>query len=322
MEASPQNPQNMIDTTDALEAVSACQSMKNFLFLLILLGLFICQVVFWLNHFDLVRDAECSSCPGMKTPADCSATPDGKCSSQKEPPQANAIDQSPKALVYLAATAEPTEVQDPPTTPIEKTIDEIVNSANEKKPEAEVLLEKETELIPAEIPSEHATEDMLEPVKEPQDAETADDDIHSDKLELFSISSGFAKLLVAVCNHIILVAAVLYSLTLLVCLKISLVGRLGGINHIVRAFFVSLFLLVVLIPWQTVLPGVMIGVLWSPRAIWCECWLRADASLYCNIMMYLRFCGMWLLAIWLLLSAQGRSAKWAKATLRRLGIAK
>jgi hypothetical protein len=35
----------MIDTTDALEAVSACQSMKNFLFTLILIGLALCQTV-------------------------------------------------------------------------------------------------------------------------------------------------------------------------------------------------------------------------------------------------------------------------------------
>jgi hypothetical protein len=52
----------MIDTTDALEAVSACQSMKNFLFTLILIGLALCQTVFWMNHFGLINKQGCTGC--------------------------------------------------------------------------------------------------------------------------------------------------------------------------------------------------------------------------------------------------------------------
>ena len=141
-----------------------------------------------------------------------------------------------------------------------------------------------------------------------------------DKKGLFRISGDLAVKLVVISNYVIIIAAVLYSLSLLVCLKISLVGRLGGINHIARAFFVSLFLLVILIPWQTVLPGVLIGAVWRPGALWCECWSRADGSMYWKILFYLRFCGLWLLAFWLLMLAQTRSSKWARATLRRLGM--
>jgi len=107
---------------------------------------------------------------------------------------------------------------------------------------------------------------------------------------------------------------------LLICLKISLTGRLGGMNHITRAFFVSLFLLVVLVPWQRVMPGVLIGSVWLPGELLCGGWAKADGSVFCNVMFYLRFCGLCFVALWFLLWAQIRSSKWARATLRRLGV--
>ena len=51
-------------------------------------------------------------------------------------------------------------------------------------------------------------------------------------------------------NFILVPVAILYCLSLLFSLKISLLGRLGGINHISRAFFISLTFLVLLLPWQ------------------------------------------------------------------------
>ena len=47
-----------------------------------------------------------------------------------------------------------------------------------------------------------------------------------------------------------LVAAMLLSLTLLLALKLSLLGRLSGVAGFVRAFFWSLILLAMVIPWQ------------------------------------------------------------------------
>lgn len=325
MEMNPAKPQNMIDTTDALEAVSVCQSMKNLLFVLILLGLFVCQIIFWMNHFDLIRGQEgCTACPVLNPQ---SGAAEQKPSSPKPEPQANAqMDGWSTAPVSLTATTdllplnEAADEKTPPASPIEETIDDVVGSTGKQQPEEGVLLEKEPDFIPVDIPAKHASPEMLEPADEAQEAAGTEEDLLKDKLALFRISSDFAKTLVRVCNYIILTAAILYCLTLLICLKVSLVGRLGGINHIARAFFVSLFLLVVLVPWQTLLPGFLIGALWRPGAIWCECWARADGSLFWEVMLYLRFCGLWLLAVGLLLSAQGRSAKWARATLRRLGV--
>ncbi|MCK5174616.1 MAG: hypothetical protein KAR47_14580, partial [Planctomycetes bacterium] len=59
-----------------------------------------------------------------------------------------------------------------------------------------------------------------------------------------------AVIIVRICNFALILAATLYSLVLLISLKISLVGRLGGISHISRAFFLTLFALVILMPWQ------------------------------------------------------------------------
>ena len=322
METSPARPQNMIDTTDALEAVSACQSMKNFLFTLILIGLALCQIVFWMDHFGLVNKEGCSACKNAG-PACPSAVSTEQCSPDACPesrPQANAQN---AGLISLAATTDAARPVEPvaeaePVKPIEQAINEIVKTANQPQPEKEILLEKEADRIPAEIPTEHATPQMLEPQAVPEEAESAEE-IPLNK-DLFRVSCRFATGVVTVCNFIVLTAAILYCLSLLICLKISLTGRLGGINHIARAFFISLFLLVVLIPWQQVIPGVLIGSVWTPRELLCGGWAKTDSSVFCEVLFYLRFCGLCVVALWFLLWAQIRSAKWARATLRRLGV--
>jgi hypothetical protein len=322
METSPARPQNMIDTTDALEAVSACQSMKNFLFTLILIGLALCQIVFWMDHFGLVSKDGCSACKraGLVCPA---VVPTDQCplnACPKSKPQANAQNTGP---VFLAATtdaAQPTEpaAEAEPVKPIEQAINEIVKTANQTPPDKEIRLENEADRIPAEIPTEHATPQMLEPQAVPEETEAAEK-IPLNK-DLFRVSCRFATGVVAICNFIVLTAAILYCLSLLMCLKISIAGRLGGINHIARAFFISLFLLVALIPWQRMLPGVLIGSTWVPGELLCGGWAKTDSSVFWEVLFYLRFCGLCVVALWFLLWAQIRSAKWARATLRRLGV--
>lgn len=330
MEPNAARPQNMIETTDALEAVSACQSMKNFLFTIAMIAMALCQIIFWMNHFDLIEKGSCSSCQESVVPADSTCPVPSKCSFGPKP-QAKVLD-IVSAPVYLAATTETAQVSQNETVTaeseainnIEEAIDQIVESANQAKAaeiEEDILLEKESDYIPAEIPTEDAAAEMLEPVEEsPEDAESSEQAASLDKLSLFRISCCFASGVVAVCNFIILTAVMLYSLSLLICLKISLAGRLGGINHVTRAFFVSLFLLVIVVPWQVVLPKVLIGSVWLPGELLCGGWAKTDTSIFWKVMLYLRFCGLWLVAVWLLLLTQIRSAKWARATLRRLGV--
>ena len=329
MENSQTRPQNMIETTDALEAVTACQSIKNFLFTLILIGLILCQIIFWMDHFGLVNKDGCDACrkavQQSHFPGACNL---GKCP-LIESPEYNQAKAQQAGPIFLAVTTEPAQQTEPVAAQaeavqdIEKAIDQIVDSANQPKPDGEILLEKETAIMPAEIPTKHASPEMLEPQTPLQKSgisEDAEDVEKINPLSLFRISCSFAVGLVAICNFIIVVSAILYCLSLLMCLKISLAGRLGGINHITRAFFVSLFLLVIIIPWQVVLPKVLIGTIWLPGELLCGAWAKADNSIFWKVLFYLRFCALPFATVWFLLWAQIRSGKWTRATLRRLGV--
>jgi hypothetical protein len=123
---------------------------------------------------------------------------------------------------------------------------------------------------------------------------------------------------VAFLNFVLIPSAVLYCLTMLFSLKISLIGRLGGINHIARAFFVSLVFIVLLLPWQLLFLPVFGGAMFTPSELVAACNApKTDAAM---ISFYLRFTGYWLLVVLLLLAAQLRSMRWAKMTLRRLEV--
>lgn len=127
-------------------------------------------------------------------------------------------------------------------------------------------------------------------------------------------------IVVKVCNFILVIAATLYSLTLLMSIKISLCGRLGGLSHISKAFFTSLFALVILMPWQALLPGVLVGAIYTPAELFTPAECLSVPPVVGEILYYFRFSGMWLVVTLLLISSQSRSMKWAKTILKRLGI--
>lgn len=136
----------------------------------------------------------------------------------------------------------------------------------------------------------------------------------------FKLPCRFGWVLVGGLNFVLLFSAVLYCLVLLITLKVSLVSRLGGISHSSRAFFISLFLLVFLFPWQCLVPGVLIGAVYLPSELLCVFPAKAADSKIWLVLMYLRFVGFWVLAVWLLLWSWFRSGRWYRATQRRLGI--
>ena len=141
--------------------------------------------------------------------------------------------------------------------------------------------------------------------------------------EKFSIDYFYVSKVVRGCNFVLMLAATMYCLVLMFCLKVSLVGRLGGINHIARAFFISLFVLIFLFPWQRFFgtsDAVAIGAIYLPRELLNVIQNRATLSPTELGFHYLRFVGSWALVVILLFSSQIRSAKWANTTLRRLGI--
>ena len=121
-------------------------------------------------------------------------------------------------------------------------------------------------------------------------------------------------------NFVLIPAAALYCLTMLFSLKISLLGRLGGINHICRAFFLSMVMLVLLLPWQRFFAGVIVGAMYTPKELLNCCTAVETKGIFGAAFYYLRFTGYWLLILLLLICAQIRSARWARATLRRLEV--
>jgi hypothetical protein len=136
---------------------------------------------------------------------------------------------------------------------------------------------------------------------------------------LQDIDAGYLSHVVELVNGVLIVTTVLYTLALFFSLMISLVGRLGGIRHISRAFFLSVILLVLVIPWQMLaqsrLPGVVYGL---PELL---DWMAIkNESLLNTILYYLRFSGYWLIFLLLLLVSQMRASRWTKSILRRLEI--
>jgi len=136
---------------------------------------------------------------------------------------------------------------------------------------------------------------------------------------LFRITFDRLSWVIRFLNGVLILAATLYWLTTLFSLKVSLIGRLGGINHISRAFFLSLIMLVLLLPWQLVLGSVVLGATYTPNEL--AQWHQAKTDgMFGIILYYLRFCGYWILVLLLLLFSQARSSRWAKAILRRLEV--
>lgn len=136
---------------------------------------------------------------------------------------------------------------------------------------------------------------------------------------LLSVTFECLEKVIRFVDAVLILAATLYCLTILFCLKLSLIGRLGGINHICRAFFLSLVMLVLLLPWQMLFASIVVGAMYTPDELakWCT---AETASIFCTIIHYLRFTGYWAVVLLLLIFSQVRSSRWTKAILRRLEV--
>jgi len=139
------------------------------------------------------------------------------------------------------------------------------------------------------------------------------------KKSLFGITFKHLAWLIRFVDIVLVLTATLYCLTMLFSLKISLIGRLGGINHICRAFFLSLIMLVLLLPWQRAFGRLVIGAIYTPCELLRSC-AAESRGIFGTILHYLRFSGYWLLIVLLLILSHMRSCRWAKAILRRLEV--
>ena len=140
------------------------------------------------------------------------------------------------------------------------------------------------------------------------------------KSSIFELTFGRLAWLIRFFNFVLILTAILYCLTMLFVLKVSLLGRLGGINHIARAFFLSLAFAVFLMPWQRFFPDLVFGAMYTPAELQIACAKADNYNIFYTILHYLRFTGYWLLVLLLLIFAQLRSSRWSKAILRRLEV--
>ncbi len=119
-------------------------------------------------------------------------------------------------------------------------------------------------------------------------------------------------------DFLLIPTSLLYCLTILFAMKISMIGRLGGINHIARSFFLSLLFVVLLLPWQLLFAPVFAGAMFTPSEMTAAA--NAQKTNIAYISMILRFSVYWILVVLLLIGAHMRSMRWATATLRRLAV--
>ncbi len=120
-------------------------------------------------------------------------------------------------------------------------------------------------------------------------------------------------------NGVAFVTAVLYCLTLMFSMMITIVSRLGGIRHISRAFYLSMLVLIFFIPWYAVFEGSALGVLFKLQDV-AESMAAKREGLYATILYYGRFCGYWGVTLLMILISQARLRRWIRAMRRRLEI--
>ncbi|MHC4241291.1 MAG: hypothetical protein ACYSU4_02735, partial [Planctomycetota bacterium] len=105
-------------------------------------------------------------------------------------------------------------------------------------------------------------------LQDPNDVALAADESEPDatgiEKSFFGVTFKHLAMGIRIVDAILILTGMLYCLTILMALKISLVGRLGGINHICRAFFLSLLMLLLLLPWQRIFGGIVIGAIYTP----------------------------------------------------------
>jgi hypothetical protein len=148
---------------------------------------------------------------------------------------------------------------------------------------------------------------------------TAPDNAPAKKGLLKKLTFAHVARTIELVGGILLVTSVLFCMAMFFSLMVSLIGRLGGINHISRAFFLSLIMLVLVVPWQNVLGLNVPGLIYTPAELIKWITTKSD-NLADTIFYYLRFAGYWLVVFLLLIMSQIRSGRWAKSILKRLEI--
>jgi hypothetical protein len=295
-------PNDLLDTTDCLEAVGVFKGWKNFFFIIIVLCLLLLQGGFWLvdrGCIDLGPSAAAAE-EGVTTEF---AAPEIKVFTL--PAQQVPAVAEPPTPVETPKPAETPEAVQPETSPPPQPAEPDKTSEPNQPADPNIASETTGELsVAGKRPVANLQRAITWP---PTDF-------------LSNITSEQFAWAIRLVNAVLVLTASLYCMTLLFGLKVSMHGRLGGINHISRAFFLSLLMLVLLLPWQMVFSGVVTGAIYTPAEL--IKWHDADktGNVFNTVIYYLRFSGYGVLILLLLILSQYRSLRWARAILRRLEI--
>ena len=182
------------------------------------------------------------------------------------------------------------------------------------KPEAEGLDASAFVSPEGLVADANSTQPLVADVAEPNEAP---DPLAPSFLKAFDLACLTKTLRIA--NGLMLLSGFLFCLTLLFSMTITIVGRLGGIRHICRGFFMSLFMLVLLLPWHVIFDSLVCGYLYRPEDLVLAC-EQKSTELLPLILHYLRFAGFWLVVCGFLMAAQMHCRRWAHSIRRRLQI--
>lgn len=161
----------------------------------------------------------------------------------------------------------------------------------------------------------NATEAFASQVAEPN--EVSDHSASSFlKMDLKAFDLACLTKTLKVANGLMLLSGVFICLTLFFSVAITIMGRLGGIRHVCRAFFMSLIMLVLLLPWHVIFDSLVCGYLYRPEDLVLAC-AGKSTELLSLILHYLRFAGFWLVVCGFLIATQVHCRRWAKSIRRR-----
>ncbi len=127
------------------------------------------------------------------------------------------------------------------------------------------------------------------------------------------ITFGQLALAVRIANTLLVLASVFYTLTMFCTMSVWL----GGQNHICRAFYLSLVMLLLLLPGQIAFASTGLGVICTPSEL-AKLYTSDTVARSSESFLYLRFVGCWVLAVMLLLLAQLRSFRWRRTLGREI----
>jgi hypothetical protein len=347
MNESQAGPNNLLDTTDCLEAVGVFKGWKNFLFVIVLLCLLVLQASFWLVDTGCVKideqqalGSEPAVMGNMTQPAGGTAEPANANvpKAVKPVPEPMVAPNEPEKATEPEKAAEPETPAEPEKAAEPETPAEPEKAAEPQKPaEPEQVNEPANAVEPNQATeSSEATEpnEVAEPnqaVEPNEEAEPNEPTANAAERNLqlaitwpptdflSGITFEFLSWVIRVANAVLILTASLYCLSMLFSLKVSMLGRLGGINHISRAFFLSLLMLILLLPWQRIFGSMVPGAIFTPKEL-AKWYFTEPGDVFDKVVYYLRFSGYWLLILLLLILSHIRSIRWGKAILRRLEI--